>query len=243
MNIYILGPMRGVPFYNFPAFDRAAQQIYENGHTPFSPADMDRAVGFDAMKLPANTDWDKIPDGFDFDACISRDLQAIRLCDAVVRLPGWQNSVGARAENALAEWLGKQIYLPESNEAVPHIDLSIAPNKEPAVMRTFASGATRDSDLNKIDFDGFLSIPVVRAFGEYMHKHRKQADGQMRASDNWKKGIDREAYRKSAWRHFFDWVDAHIAGDDAKLVDSAMALLFNIQGDAHEVLKKHNALR
>jgi hypothetical protein len=101
-------------------------------------------------------------------------------------------------------------------------------------MRTFATGATRDTCTDKIDFDGFLSIPFLRAFGAYMHKHRKQSDGSMRASDNWQKGIPREVYRSSAWRHFIDWWQAHREGKDT--TEHACALMFNIQGDTHEAL-------
>ena len=52
-------------------------------------------------------------------------------------------------------------------------------------MRHFKSGATRDSDETKIDFEGFMSPLVIERFGEYMTKHRIQADGGLRDSDNW----------------------------------------------------------
>ena len=50
MKIFISGPMRGIPYYNFPAFD-AARAAFE-------------AVGFDARDLPADTDW-RAEAGFD----------------------------------------------------------------------------------------------------------------------------------------------------------------------------------
>jgi hypothetical protein len=98
-------------------------------------------------------------------------------------------------------------------------------------VRQYDSGATRDEADHKPDFKGFLSIPVLRAFGRYMQKHQVQADGKLRASDNWKKGIPQEDYLSSAWRHFLDW-------QEKRDVDSAMALLFNVQGWTHEELKK-----
>ena len=52
-------------------------------------------------------------------------------------------------------------------------------------MRTFDTGATRDTDSDKLDFDGFLSPLALEAFAEYMHRHRQVADGSLRASDNW----------------------------------------------------------
>jgi len=56
-------------------------------------------------------------------------------------------------------------------------------------MRTFESGATRDDDGTKLDFDGFLSPQALEAYAKYMHKHRVQSDGKLRASDNWKHGM------------------------------------------------------
>lgn len=74
------------------------------------------------------------------------------------------------------------------------------------VVRTFESGATRDLDEDKIQYARHLSPRVLRVFCEYMHEHRKTAAG-MRAPDNWKNGIDRQAYLDSLWRHLHDlWV-------------------------------------
>jgi len=106
-------------------------------------------------------------------------------------------------------------------------------------MRAFETGATRNSDSGKHDYEGFLSPIVLERYGEYMTKHRVQADGQVRASDNWQKGIPLDAYMKSAFRHFFDWWRQHrgLKGDDT-LEESICAELFNASGYLHEVLKK-----
>lgn len=108
-TIYIAGPMRGIPYYNFPAFDAAELKLTMEGWRVISPAAMDRDHGFDAMALPADSDWSKVPDGFDFLACVDRDLEALRRCHAVYMLPGWEGSKGALAEKAVAEWLGLEI--------------------------------------------------------------------------------------------------------------------------------------
>ena len=65
----------------------------------------------------------------------------------------------------------------------------------------FASGATRSSSDDKIDYEGHISPVVLRLFGEYMHEHRVQRDGQRRASDNWQRGIPMDNYAKSLIRH------------------------------------------
>lgn len=104
-------------------------------------------------------------------------------------------------------------------------------------MRVFDSGATRDSDDNKHDYEGFLSPLVIERFGEYMTKHRKQADGRLRDSDNWQKGIPKDAYAKSLWRHFLSFWKAHRGYKDEDIEESLCAMLFNIQGYLHEKLK------
>lgn len=115
-----------------------------------------------------------------------------------------------------------------------------------SLLRTFASGATRNLDTNKFDYEGFLSPLVIEAFGKYMHSHRLQKDGTMRGSDNWQLGIDFDVYMKSGWRHFFDWWKLHrglIAsspedGHQIDKVEALCALMFNVQGYLHELLKE-----
>jgi len=109
-------------------------------------------------------------------------------------------------------------------------------------MRKFETGATRDTDAGKHDYEGFYSPLVVERFGQYMTKHRVQADGNLRDSDNWQKGIPKDAYIKSAFRHYHDWWMQHrgYAGKD-ELEESICALLFNAQGYLYELLKEKKA--
>jgi hypothetical protein len=104
-------------------------------------------------------------------------------------------------------------------------------------MREFATGATRNLDEDKLDFEGFLSPLVIQRFAEYMHKHRLQADGNLRSSDNWQKGIPKDAYMKSGFRHFMDWWTEHRGNPSREGLEEALcALLFNVQGYLHETL-------
>ncbi len=114
-------------------------------------------------------------------------------------------------------------------------------------IRQFESGATRDTDQNKPDYEGFLSPLVIERYGQYMNKHRKQAGGKLRDSDNWQKGIPLNVYMKSAWRHFVDWWKFHrglalnkTTPSDEDLEDSICALIFNASGYLHELLKEKN---
>ncbi len=107
-TIYIAGPMRGRPRFNFPAFDRAAHLLRENGWLVISPAEMDRDFGFDETAPIDETSvaWQ----AFMRDAR-KRDIAAItERATAMYMLAGWRESAGARAEFALAEWLDLTIY-------------------------------------------------------------------------------------------------------------------------------------
>lgn len=106
-------------------------------------------------------------------------------------------------------------------------------------MREFTTGATRDSDENKLDYEGFYHPLVMERFAQYMHKHRIQADGKLRDSDNWQKGIPKDAYMKSGYRHFFDWWKEHRSVETQDGLEEALcALLFNVQGYLFEILKE-----
>jgi hypothetical protein len=103
-------------------------------------------------------------------------------------------------------------------------------------MRHFDSGATRDTDEGKYDYEGFLSPLVLQAFAAYMHRNRLQADGKLRDSDNWQKGIPRDAYMKSMFRHFMDVWMAH-RGYGGDVEEALCALMFNVHGLLFECLK------
>lgn len=112
-------------------------------------------------------------------------------------------------------------------------------------MREFKTGATRDTDAGKNDYEGFYSPLVVEAFGDYMNKHRIQADGKLRDSDNWQKGIPKDAYMKSLWRHFLDAWFIHRGykridkqtGEELTMKEVLCAILFNVQGYLFEILR------
>lgn len=110
-------------------------------------------------------------------------------------------------------------------------------------IRQFETGATRDTGLNKPQYEGFLSPLVIRRYGEFMHKHRKQSDGTLRAADNWQKGLPLKVYIDSGWRHFMDWWGAHRGwwNPTEGLEEVLCALLFNISGYLHELLKARSA--
>ena len=107
-------------------------------------------------------------------------------------------------------------------------------------IRTFDTGATRDTDTSKPDYEGFLSPLVIERFGVYMSKNRLQKDGSTRDSDNWQRGIPFDVYMKSLWRHFQEvWIlhRTNRAADSAPAEEALCAVMFNAMGMLHEILK------
>jgi hypothetical protein len=105
--------------------------------------------------------------------------------------------------------------------------------------REFKTGANRNSDEAKIDFEGFLSPLVLQKYWEYMNKHRKLADWTVRDSDNWQKKFGEEHYEvcmKSLWRHFQDlWMEHRGYKSREWISDALMGILFNAQAYAFKL--------
>jgi len=124
----------------------------------------------------------------------------------------------------------------------PPVDSQKEIHQKEKAIRTFDTGATRDADDGKLDFEGFLSPLTLVRFAEYMHMHRKQSNGEMRSSDNWQKGIPPDAYMKSLWRHLIEvWVSHRNDRDSYDICcdkeEALCAIIFNASGYLHELLK------
>ena len=112
MKIYLAGPMRGIPRFNFPAFDEAAKLLREQGHSVFSPADHDRQKYGTKLEEIAGDDEAVAALGFNIRHALAVDTQYICLhAEAIALLPGWERSRGAMAEWTLAKALGLTIII------------------------------------------------------------------------------------------------------------------------------------
>lgn len=106
-RIYVAGPMTGIPHFNFPAFDAATERLRAQGWRVVNPAGIDRAMGFDPLALPADTDWNNPAAlGLYQRDIVRRCCAALIECDAIYMLEGWIKSEGASAELKLARWAG-----------------------------------------------------------------------------------------------------------------------------------------
>lgn len=110
-------------------------------------------------------------------------------------------------------------------------------------MREYHTGATRSDLEDKLQYEGFLSPAVLHRFAEYMHKNRKQEDGNLRAADNWQKGMSRVDYMDSMLRHVMEvWLNHrmywNLASDDIE--EALCGVMFNAMGYLFEEMENKN---
>lgn len=112
---YVGGPMTNRPNFNFDTFDAVTAELRDAGWFVFNPHEHDQETypGID------EADATKIGDvvgiaaevGFDFAAAMTWDLARVVETDAIVLLPDWETSTGAKAERFVAEMTGSEILL------------------------------------------------------------------------------------------------------------------------------------
>lgn len=146
----------------------------------------------------------------------------------------------------LPPWTGEEpepvVFTAQGPVPASKVPEMLASMRDDGTLRTFATGATRDTSDGKLEPWGFTSPLTELAFSEYMHKHRTQSDGQLRDSDNWKKGIPLDAFWHSLSRHVLDLrllregYDEKARADD--MLDALCAIKFNVDGMIHELMKR-----
>lgn len=135
LQLYIAGPMTRIPYFNFPAFHAAADELRSLEYWVISPHEQDALeVEYVAWASPTGdpADLDHLVEhgfvGAHPLTTASSNLNDIYQCDGVALLDGWEDSLGARFEIAAAErfgipvwpiqhWIDEGACPPEANEA------------------------------------------------------------------------------------------------------------------------------
>ncbi len=177
-RIYIAGPMRGLPEFNYPAFFQAEGYLLDNGYETANPA------RFHSIE----TEWRD---------CIPFDLEQLAQCDAITFLDGWEKSQGARIEALYAIGAGiREVAFPDrlfsrtSMYDVFHEQLTdVAIEPTPAPDKTWHYSAGKPG-VDQIPPEMLLALGRVYTYGERKY-----------ARDNWKKGTDWHEFYGSALRH------------------------------------------
>lgn len=107
-RLYLAGPMRGIPRYNFDSFAEARQRLRDRGFEILCPAERDLASGFDPIGMTGNEDLEAL--GFPVAQTLDQCFRDVLDCDGIALLPGWARSEGARAETLIAHLSGREIF-------------------------------------------------------------------------------------------------------------------------------------
>lgn len=102
MKIYISGPVTGHKNYK-EQFGSMSYLLKKYGHKPVNPVQV----------------MDSVRGVLDYKTILNADLDLLEGCDAILLLPGWQDSHGACKEYDKAVRLGIKIYRTESTAQLP----------------------------------------------------------------------------------------------------------------------------
>lgn len=119
MKLYLAGPMRGLPEWNFPTFRDAKKRLEEQGHHVFCPATMATAQGYGEgfSCEPGTAEADS-----HLRHVMQNDVTSLMHSEAIALLPGWESSRGATVEVALAQFLGLKILDATTGKLMDSID-------------------------------------------------------------------------------------------------------------------------
>jgi|GEM_PF-754080 len=125
-NAYLAGPMRGHRMNNFPAFFAAAVLLRNHGWGIENPAEYDMAAGVNPSA--DEKDWPiKVKD------MLRTDFRLIlEKCNAIILLPGWDNSVGAKMELSIAVHIGLPVFLLKPHRDGGYLTSIVVSHMKPA---------------------------------------------------------------------------------------------------------------
>lgn len=117
MRVYIAGPISADPTRTIEekiaAFTEAERLLEAEGHEVTSPIKVPIDCGMDAEECASITRFpDRRGQGHAWECYMAHDLSALVLCDAIMLLPGWDESPGARLEWTVAWSLRMEILYP-----------------------------------------------------------------------------------------------------------------------------------
>lgn len=197
-QVYIGGPMRGLPRFGFDAFDSLAVWLRKNRKwNVFSPAEHDRET------WPAIETWEGFADGdatlcpqFDLSQALSWDLARVAESQHLVLLPGWEQSTGARHERHVAELTGSSIWLAHELSIKGSIDPmwqlrldmsregSLQPTPTPVIERPLLSERYPEHFPNKAPDPGKAARRIMQAEYDLGHAFTTKDSGVRKAFDS-----------------------------------------------------------
>ncbi len=95
MIVYISGPISDIPNWNREAFETVSKKVVDLGHETVNPHDLFK---------------DLDTEGYTWHQFMPPCIKALVDCDAVLTLPSWEFSRGAKLEVDIARALDKPVF-------------------------------------------------------------------------------------------------------------------------------------
>lgn len=232
MRVYVAGPMSGRPAFNIPAFDAAANDLRALGHEVVSPAEVDGPVTREVLLQSESGSHADFPADESWSFYLARDFRILADSgiEAIVCLPGWEESKGARAEVAVGAVLG-----------IPHVDFETfyasamygsveelvklydadGSFASPERQRSIQGGVKDNRSKSRVDLlpsQPLLAAGKVMAFGATKYKPH-----------NWRLGLSWSDTYASILRHLLAFMDGEdIDGESGEphVVNALCQVLF-----------------
>lgn len=158
---YVSGPMRGRPHYNRDNFARVTAAGREQGFVMFNPFERDQAIHGDDF---ADDNLLGHDDDFDIRGAMKADCEWI--CDHanfLIQLDGWEDSLGSRAEAALAESIGMPVI--SEREFAPQAVAGVSEEVRVTDPQTGGQKGSKLAQLGAVDPRSLMEVAKVAGFG------------------------------------------------------------------------------
>lgn len=180
--VRFIGPMTAIPHFNFPAFHEATDDLRSKGYIVISPAELDSPEAKKAAEESLDGDPSHYASNDSWGDLLARDVKLIadEGIDAIVVLPGWHSSRGARLETFVArlckvpilEYPGlKEVHVDLIDDAhgadKPDLAIEFVNHREIQVTDPTTGGkkGRKLAQFGSLDPEALIKVAEVAGFG------------------------------------------------------------------------------
>ena len=243
MRLYLIGPMSGIPSFNYPAFIERAEFFRNEGFEVQSPTSLDSLETFEAAMASPDGRIENPVNGFTYEDFVGKSIARILAWkpDALVALPGSEYSEGARKESLVAGALGIPTFHVDDYDPIvgfPTQDLApdlydadgkfISHVDNPLRQRSITGGVKDNRGKLPLDLIPYQALAGAAAVLEY--------GAQKYKPNNWRLGLSWTQTWSSLQRHLWAWKEGEDLDPETGLphADHAMCQMLFLATYVHD---------